>query len=174
MERWVLAFSFQSVCFGRRFSPQIEIKWIQLRKWRVWTRIVTRHDISVEEKAVTKNYEALNWLQWIAKKAKLTTTTPLPSSSKTTTTTTTTATTTTIFNRTKDPFLELLPPSKLNFPGPPFQPSTSRTSSSSTLMTTTTPSTRSPSSSVPSLTWSWWSPVKNKYEELPLDALEVR
>ena len=99
--------------------------------------------ILVEEKEVTSKYEALSWLQWIAKRSKLTTTS-VPDIKMTST-----------LNPPKDPFSELLSQSKLDFPGPPIQSSTSETTSSPTKLTTIGPTTS------PSPTTSSTSTVQN-------------
>ena len=136
--------------------------WNQIKAIIISTRLdillVTSHSyifsdlISAAEKDESLQNEALSWLQWIAKRSKLSTSTTTTSRPKLTERSTT--------NKLKDPFTELLSPSHLKFPGPPIE--TSTVSKSSTT-----------SSSQPGVTWSWWSPVSNRYEELPLDVDQV-
>ena len=104
----------------------------------------SHHLILITEKEDSQS-EALSWLQWIAKRSKLKTTTSPPPPPPPTTTTTTppppttrpssrpkTRTTTiklAIIRKPTDPFLELLSPSNLDFPGPPLgSPTTSQSS----------------------------------------------
>ena len=94
---------------------------------------------------------ALNWLQWIAQR------------SKTKTTTTTTTAVSALSDESEDPFLELLNPSQLLYPGPKISHQTSmEISSSSSAPVTTTPTTSAMASTTTNPgTWSWWTPGEN-------------
>ena len=96
----------------------------------------------------------MSWLQWIAQRSKTTTTTPVS----------------TLGSEPKDPFLELLNPSQLKYPGPAITHQTSAdlkltstTLSSTTSTSTTTTSEMTTAKSEPG-TWSWWTPGENKNE----------
>ena len=102
----------------------------------------------------TTNGGALSWLQWIAQRSK----------------TKTTTTESTLKTEPKDPFLELLKPSQLSYPGPAISQETLSelktevTSSSSaplTLETTTTTSEMTTKAGAG--TWSWWNPGRSSF-----------